>query len=202
MPPKIQIKRTKTNLYPEKFTKEKHLTIDIKRKNKPDITIHRGVGKNKVTGEKSVTRMTTKIDRNKVDGKTPKMAQNMVVNRKDASGNKTKIYKTGGGQFKGGIYYKGSDKASYQEAKKTNRDAVRNENTVKRVKEGPVRRIDSVATKRGIKNATKMNEARDAYMNNPGKYDAAKVSKAMDTGRGRKVERVMRRESKRGTSSF
>jgi hypothetical protein len=127
MPPKIQIKRTKTNLYPEKFTKEKHITIDIKRKNKPDISIHRGVGKNKVTGEKSVTRMTTKIDRG-----SGKMAQNMVVNRKDASGNKTKIYKTGGLQYKGGTYYKGQDKATYQESKKINRAAVNKEAAVKK----------------------------------------------------------------------
>jgi hypothetical protein len=128
MPPKIQIKRTKTNLYPDKFTKEKHLLIDIKRKNKPDISIHRGVGKNKVTGEKSVTRMTTKIDRG-----SGKMAQNMVVNRKDASGNKTKIYKTGGVQYEGGTYYKGSDKSAYKEAKKINRAAVNKENPIAKV---------------------------------------------------------------------
>jgi hypothetical protein len=126
MPPKIQIKRTKTNLYPEKYTKEKHLMVDIKRKNKPDISLHRGVGKNKVTGEKSVTRMTTKIDRD-----SGKMAQNMVVNRKDASGNKTKIYKTGATQF-GGTYSKSGYKDAYKEDKKTNRKAIRKETAFKK----------------------------------------------------------------------
>lgn len=54
----------------------------------------------------------------------------------------------------------------------------------------------SLATKRGIKNATKMNKAIDAYLSYPGKYDPEKVKKAMETGRGRKVQRVMRREFK------
>jgi len=195
MPPKITIKRTKTNLYPEKYTKEKHLMVDIKRKNKPDISLHRGVGKNKVTGEKSVTRMTTKIDRD-----SGKMAQNMVVSRKDASGNKTKIYKTGATQF-GGTYSKSGYKDAYKEDKKTNRKAIRKETAFKKeamegAKMGAAK--TSMATKRGIKNATKMNEAKDAYMSNPSNYDAAKVKKAMETGRGGKVQRVMRRELKKG----
>lgn len=73
------------------------------------------------------------------------------------------------------------------------RGAMNAGKTEKRVK------MDSKPLKR---NAIKLDEAKREYMRNPAKYDAAKVEKAMETGRGRKVQRVMRRESKRGTSSF
>jgi len=56
----------------------------------------------------------------------------------------------------------------------------------------------SMATKRGMKNAIKMNEARDEFERRPYRYDAEKVKKAMETGRGRKVQRVMRRDLKSG----
>ena len=54
------------------------------------------------------------------------------------------------------------------------------------------------AVRGGRRNAIKLNEARTEYMRNPAKYDAAKVSKAMETGRGGKVQRVMKREMMKG----
>jgi hypothetical protein len=54
------------------------------------------------------------------------------------------------------------------------------------------------AVKGSRRNLIKMNEARTEYMRNPAKYDAAKVKKAMDTGRGAKVKRVLKREMMKG----
>jgi hypothetical protein len=56
-------------------------------------------------------------------------------------------------------------------------------------------KMDSKPLKR---NAIKLDEAKREYMRNPAKYDAAKVSKAMETGRGGKVKRVMKREMMKG----
>jgi len=54
------------------------------------------------------------------------------------------------------------------------------------------------AVKGGRRNAIKLNEARTEYMIHSYKYDPAKVEKAMKTGRGGKVQRVMRRDLKSG----
>jgi hypothetical protein len=54
------------------------------------------------------------------------------------------------------------------------------------------------AVRGGRRNAIKLNEARTELKRNPAIYDAAVVKKALDTGRGGKVKRVMKREMMKG----
>ena len=54
------------------------------------------------------------------------------------------------------------------------------------------------AVRGGRRNAIKLNEARTELKRSPAKYDAAVVKKALDTGRGGKVKRVMKREMMKG----
>jgi hypothetical protein len=195
MPPKITIKRVKSNNYPEKFTKEKHLMINIDRKNKPDITLERHAAKNKNTGEKMVTKRKLVGDTKE----SKRFTSTMTVKQRDAAGNKTKTYtSTGrnlGERAKG---YKGTDRATFRATNKINKDELKIANRKASLAKPGM--ADAVIIKGGRRNAIKLNEAKREYMNNPAKYDASKVSKAMETGRGGKVQRVMRRDLKSGRS--
>ena len=65
------------------------------------------------------------------------------------------------------------------------------------------RNVERFAPKKtSRRNSTKLNKAKDTFMANPYRYDAEKIKKAMDTGRGGKVLRVMRREMKSGKKPF
>jgi hypothetical protein len=54
------------------------------------------------------------------------------------------------------------------------------------------------AVRGGRRNAIKLNEARTELKRTPAKYDVAKVNEALKTGRGGKVQRVMKREMMKG----
>ena len=193
MPPKITIKRVKSNNYPDKFTKEKHLMINISRKNKPDITLERHAAKNKNTGEKMVTRR--KLTGDWTEGK-PSTTQ-MTVKQRDAAGNKTKTYRSTGSKLgERAKMYKGTDRATFRATNKINKDELKIANRKASLAKPGM--ADAVIIKGGRRNAIKMSEARKELKRMPAKYDVAKVERAMETGRGGKVQRVMRRESKKG----
>lgn len=144
MPPKIEIKRTKTNFYPDKFTKEKHLSVSIDRKNKPDIRLERHVAKNKNTGEKRVTNRKLVGDLKQVGNK--RMTSTDVMKTKDASGNKSTVYRSAGNKLgEKSMAYKGSDKATFRATTKLNKAQLKSENQ----KDATMVGVKAAATKIG-----------------------------------------------------
>jgi len=188
--PKIKITRYK-GTSDTGTGKKKTLQVTLANK-KGATTLTRSVTKDagKKTTERSVVR---------------NLRQGTTVKKTKEDGVKTKTYRADADRS-GGKIYNGTDRKMFKAANKLNkviekrgRAADLQNAAMEGAKMGMAKKAGHAdAVRGGRRNAIKLNEARTEFMNHPYKYDAAKVKKAMESGRGGKVQRVMRRDLKSG----